>query len=82
MPSILCFNARVPVAHLVRASDRSSEDPGSNPGWTSMSFFTWMNVASVPGLYAGEGVKEPEVQSSPNTEQAETQQQKAIHTEN
>ena len=28
-----------PVAQLVRASDRSSEDPGSNPGWISMSSF-------------------------------------------
>ena len=27
------------VAQLVRASDRNSEDPGSNPGWISMSFF-------------------------------------------
>ena len=33
-------NARAPVAQLVRASDRHSEDPGSNPGWISMSFFT------------------------------------------
>ena len=39
MPSILCSNARAPVAQLVRASDRSSEGPGSNPGWISMSFF-------------------------------------------
>ena len=39
MPSILCSNARAPVAQLVRASDRQSEDPGSNPGWISMSFF-------------------------------------------
>ena len=39
MPSILCSNARAPVAQLVRASDRNSEDPGSNPGWISMSFF-------------------------------------------
>ena len=29
-----------PVAQLVRASDQSSEDPGSNPGWISMSLFT------------------------------------------
>ena len=29
----------VPVAQLVRASDRHSEDPGSNLGWISMSFF-------------------------------------------
>ena len=27
------------VARLVRASDQHSEDPGSNPGWISMSFF-------------------------------------------
>ena len=27
------------MAQLVRASDRHSEDPGSNPGWISMSFF-------------------------------------------
>ena len=40
MPSILCSNTRAPVAQLVRASDRNSEDPGSNPGWISMSFFT------------------------------------------
>ena len=33
-------NARAPVAQLVRASDGHSEDPGSNPGWISMSFFT------------------------------------------
>ena len=39
MPSILCSNARAPVAQLVRASDRNLEDPGSNPGWISMSFF-------------------------------------------
>ena len=39
MPSILCSTARAPVAQLVRASDRNSEDPGSNPGWISMSFF-------------------------------------------
>ena len=39
MPSILCSNARAPVVQLVRASDRSSEGPGSNPGWISMSFF-------------------------------------------
>ena len=32
-------NARAPVGQLVRAFDRNSEDPGSNPGWTSMSFF-------------------------------------------
>ena len=38
MPSILCTNARSPVAHLVRASDRNLEDQGSNPGWISMSF--------------------------------------------
>ena len=38
MPSILCSNARPPVAQLVRASDRNSEDPGLNPGWNSMSF--------------------------------------------
>ena len=25
---------------LVRASDQNSEDPGSNPAWISMSFFT------------------------------------------
>ena len=40
MPSILCSNARAPVAQLVRASDWNSEDPGSNPGRISMSFFT------------------------------------------
>ena len=40
MLSILCSNARAPVAQLVRASDRNSEDPGLNPGWISMSFFT------------------------------------------
>ena len=39
IPSILCSNARPPVAQLVRTSDRHSEDPGSNPGWISMSFF-------------------------------------------
>ena len=33
-------NAKAPVAQLVRASDRHSEDPGSNPGWISWSFFT------------------------------------------
>ena len=33
------LNARAPVTQLVRASDQSSEDPSSNPGWTSMSFF-------------------------------------------
>ena len=27
------------MARLVRASDQHSEDPGSNPGWISMSFF-------------------------------------------
>ena len=36
MPSILCSNARAPVAQLVKASDHSLEDPGSNPGWISM----------------------------------------------
>ena len=30
---------RAPVAQLVRASNQGSEDPGSNPGWISMSFF-------------------------------------------
>ena len=39
IPTILCSNARAPVAQLVRASDRHSEDPGSNPGWISMPFF-------------------------------------------
>ena len=38
IPSILSSNARAPVAQLVRASDRNSEDPGLNPGWISMSF--------------------------------------------
>ena len=36
MPSILFSNARAPVTQLVRASDRSSEDPGSNSGWISI----------------------------------------------
>ena len=27
-----------PVAQLVRASDQSSEDPGSIPGWISTAF--------------------------------------------
>ena len=31
--SILCSNARAPVAQLVRASAWNSEDPGSYPGW-------------------------------------------------
>ena len=39
MPSILWSNAIAPVAQLVRASDRNSEDSGLNPGWISMSFF-------------------------------------------
>ena len=39
MSSILCYNASAPVVQLVRASDRKSEDSGSNPGWISMSFF-------------------------------------------
>ena len=30
------------MAQFVRASDRHSEDPGLNPGWISMSFFTTM----------------------------------------
>ena len=44
MPSILCSNARAPVAQLVRASDWNSVDLGSNPGWISMSlfFYSWM----------------------------------------
>ena len=29
-----------PVVQLVRASDQSLEDPGSNPSWISMSLFT------------------------------------------
>ena len=29
------------LAQLVRASDQSSEDPGLNPGWISMSFFRY-----------------------------------------
>ena len=28
------------MADLVRVSDQSSEDPGSNRGWISISFFT------------------------------------------
>ena len=32
-------HVRAPVAQLVRASDRNSEDPGSNPGWISSYFF-------------------------------------------
>ena len=40
------FNARAPVAQLVRASDRSLEDPGSNPGWISMSFFACREIAT------------------------------------
>ena len=42
MSSILYSNARAPVSQLVRASGRSSEDPGSNPGWISISFFTML----------------------------------------
>ena len=34
------LHARAPVADLVRVSDQSSEDPGSNRGWISISFFT------------------------------------------
>ena len=33
------------VAQLARASDQNSEDPGSNPGWISMSFFANPNLA-------------------------------------
>ena len=45
MASILCCNARPPVAHwYIRESDRNSEDPGSNPGWISMSFFTMVGI--------------------------------------
>ena len=39
MPSILCLNARTPVAQFVTASGWNSDDPGSNPGWITMSFF-------------------------------------------
>ena len=46
IPSILCSNPRAPVAQLVRTSDYNSEDPGSNPGWISMSFFTINNSAN------------------------------------
>ena len=35
---------------LVRASDRNSEDPGSNPGWISMSFFTIMQLCTYKHL--------------------------------
>ena len=35
--SILCSNARAPVAHLVRATHWHSENPGSNPGAGSQS---------------------------------------------
>ena len=31
---------RTALALLERASDQHSEDPGSNPGWISLSFFT------------------------------------------
>ena len=42
MPSILYSNAQAPVSQLVRASGRSSEEPGSNPGWISISFFAML----------------------------------------
>ena len=48
--SMLCSNARAPVAQLVRASDWNSEDPGSNPGWISMSFFSIYLSICLSGL--------------------------------
>ena len=44
--SILCSNARAPVAQLVRASDQNLEDPGSNPGWISCLFSPSFNSAN------------------------------------
>ena len=52
MPSILCSNARAPVAQLVRASDQHSEDPSPNPGWISTSaflfLFKWCPAVNLP----------------------------------
>ena len=33
---------------MVRASDWNSEDAGSNPGWTAMSFFIQCHVVARP----------------------------------
>ena len=38
IPSILCSNARAPVAQLVRTSCEHSEDTGLSLGWIAMFF--------------------------------------------
>ena len=36
---------------LVRASDWNSEDPGSNPGWISMSFCAKYRYLNIPSSF-------------------------------
>ena len=48
--SILCSNARAPVAHLVRATHWHSENPGSNPGAGSQGFFPTQTFVCIKKL--------------------------------
>ena len=50
MLSIRCCNARGPVVQLIRTSDWRSEDPGSNPGRSSLSFFSPWHLSGT-GIY-------------------------------